>query len=93
MKKFYKIDYGKQNIISSDVRAVSSSLKHKNLTNGQIIKKLESKLKKYFSVKDAIVCSSGTAAIHLALMSIDLKKNDVVIMPAINLFPHIMFVN
>ena len=84
MKKFYKIDYGKQNIISSDVRAVSSSLKHQNLTNGQIIKKLESKLKKYFSVKDAIVCSSGTAAIHLALMSIDLKKNDVVIMPAIN---------
>ena len=84
MKKFYKIDYGKQNIISSDVGAVSSSLKHQNLTNGQIIKKLESKLKKYFSVKDAIVCSSGTAAIHLALMSIDLKKNDVVIMPAIN---------
>ena len=57
VKKFYKIDYGKQNIISSDVGAVSSSLKHQNLTNGQIIKKLESKLK-YFSVKDAIVCSS-----------------------------------
>ena len=29
------------------------------------------------------VCSSGTAAIHLAMLSIGLK-NDVILMPAIN---------
>jgi UDP-4-amino-4,6-dideoxy-L-N-acetyl-beta-L-altrosamine transaminase len=84
VKKFKHISYGKQNIIPSDIKAVSSSLKNKDLTNGLVIKKLELKLKKYFSVRDAIVCSSGTAAIHLALLSIDLKKNDTVIMPAIN---------
>lgn len=84
MKKFKTISYGKQNIISSDIKSVYLSLKNKNLTNGPIILKLENKLKKYFSVKNAMVCSSGTAAIHLALLSINLKKNDTVIMPAIN---------
>ena len=30
------------------------------------------------------MCSSGTAAIHLAMLSLGLKKNDVILMPAIN---------
>ena len=30
------------------------------------------------------MCSSGTAAIHLAMLSIELKKNDIILMPAVN---------
>ena len=32
----------------------------------------------------ALSCSSGTSAIHLSMLAIGLKRNDVVIMPAIN---------
>ena len=35
-------------------------------------------------VKYALSCSSGTAALHLAYEAIKLKKNDIVVMPAIN---------
>ncbi|MDB9768847.1 DegT/DnrJ/EryC1/StrS family aminotransferase, partial [Candidatus Pelagibacter ubique] len=34
--------------------------------------------------KYALSCSSGTAGLHLSLMAIGVKKNDVIIMPAIN---------
>tara|TARA_B100001540_G_C15806807_1_gene642465 strand:- start:2076 stop:3254 length:1179 start_codon:yes stop_codon:yes gene_type:complete len=84
VKKINKIHYGKQNINFSDIKKVALSLKSNVLTNGIIVKKLENNLKNYFKVKNALVCSSGTAAIHLALLSINLRKNDIVLMPAIN---------
>ena len=42
------------------------------------------KINKYLKCKFSFVCSSGTAAIHLAMLSIGLKKNDIILMPAIN---------
>ena len=42
------------------------------------------KIKNYLKCKFATVCSSGTSAIFLALASINLKENDIIIMPAIN---------
>mgnify|MGYP000680754058 CR=1 FL=1 len=42
------------------------------------------KLKKYLKCKYSFTCSSGTAAIHLAMMSLDLKKDDIILMPAVN---------
>ena len=41
-------------------------------------------MRKYLGCKYSYVCSSGTAAIHLAMLSIGLKKNDIILMPAIN---------
>ena len=79
-----KIPYNRQFISSSDVKAVSSSLKMNLITTGPYVSKFENNLKKRLSVKYAVSCNSGTAALHLALMSINLKKNDIIIMPAIN---------
>ena len=42
------------------------------------------KLRKFFKVDNAFVCNSGTSALHLAFLASDIKKGDVVIMPAIN---------
>ena len=42
------------------------------------------KIKKFLNSKYAISCSSGTSALHLSMLAIGLKKDDVVIMPAIN---------
>ena len=39
---------------------------------------------KYLKSKYSFTCSSGTAAIHLAFLSIGLKKGDNIIMPAVN---------
>ncbi len=79
-----KIPYGSQNIDLNDKKLVLSSLNNQLITTGPYLKKFENKLKKYFKCKYNYVCNSGTAAIHLALLSLDLKKNDVVLMPSIN---------
>ena len=79
-----KIPYNRQFISSEDIKEVSSSLKKNLITTGPYVNKFENQLKKKLQVKHAVSCSSGTSALHLALMSIDLKKNDIVIIPSIN---------
>jgi dTDP-4-amino-4,6-dideoxygalactose transaminase len=78
------ISYGKQFIDNNDKKSVLDSLSNDLITTGPYVKKFEKKLKKYLGSKHSYVCSSGTAAIHLAMMSLNLKKKDIILMPAIN---------
>jgi dTDP-4-amino-4,6-dideoxygalactose transaminase len=52
------------------------------LVQGKYTEKFESSLKAYLQVKNAIVVSSGTAALHLSLMALDIDEGDEVICPA-----------
>ena len=79
-----KIPYGRQYIDSQDIRLVSKALKEDLITTGRYIKKFENKISNFFKVKYAASCNSGTSALHLALMAINFKKDEVIIMPAIN---------
>lgn len=79
-----KIPYNKQYLDKSDLLEVQRSLKGRLITTGPYVQKLEKKLKKYFNTKNAIICSSGTSAIFMALKSIELKSRDNIIIPAIN---------
>tara|TARA_B110000503_G_scaffold142658_1_gene240224 strand:+ start:980 stop:2125 length:1146 start_codon:yes stop_codon:yes gene_type:complete len=78
------IPNGRQLIDSKDLISVSKSLNNDMITTGDLVGKFENKIKSLLKPKFVKVCSSGTAGLHLALMAIDLKKNDVIIMPAIN---------
>jgi len=78
------ISYGRQFIDKRDKKSVLSSLTNDLITTGPFVKKFENKLKKYLKCKFSYVCNSGTSAIHLAMLSVGLKKNDVVLMPAVN---------
>jgi dTDP-4-amino-4,6-dideoxygalactose transaminase len=78
------IPYGRQNIDSQDIRFVSSALKQDLITTGDYVKKFENEISKFLNVKFATVCNSGTSALHLSLMAINLQKNDVIIMPSVN---------
>lgn len=79
-----RIPYGKQHIDSRDKNFVLNSLSNNLITTGPIVEKFENKLEKYLNCKFAYTCNSGTSALHLAMLSINLKKNDVVLMPAVN---------
>tara|TARA_B100000575_G_C23107562_1_gene639408 strand:+ start:221 stop:1375 length:1155 start_codon:yes stop_codon:yes gene_type:complete len=79
-----RIDYGKQNIFPKDIFFTSKALKKKFLTQGNNVQLFEKKIKSFVKSKYAIVCNSGTSALHLALLSIEIKKKDVILMPAIN---------
>jgi len=78
------IPYGKQFIDKKDKKLVLDSLSNDLITTGPYVERFEKELKKYFGSKHSYVCSSGTAAIHLAMMSLNLKKNDIILMPTIN---------
>lgn len=78
------IPYGRQFIDKEDKKLVLNSLSNALITTGPYVNKFENKLKKYLQCKYSYVCSSGTAAIHLAMLSVGLKKNDTILMPAIN---------
>ena len=78
------IPYGRQYIDSQDIKFVSKALREDLITTGNYVKKFEKSIKKFLKTKYVLSCNNGTSALHLALMAIGLKKNDVIIMPAIN---------
>ena len=78
------IPYGRQHIDSEDIKAVSKAMKADLITTGNYVKEFENKVTKLLRARFAVSCNSGTSAIHLAFLSINLSKNDVIIMPAIN---------
>jgi dTDP-4-amino-4,6-dideoxygalactose transaminase len=78
------IPYGRQYIDNQDIRSVSKALKQDLITTGDFVKKFEDKISKFLKVKYTTTCNNGTSALHLAFMAIDLKKDDAIIMPAIN---------
>jgi len=52
---------------------------------GAIIPKFEKKISKITKIKNAVSCSSGTAALHVALKVVGVKSQDEVIVPTITL--------
>ena len=71
MKKYF---YGKQKISNSDINAVVRSLKSNVISQGPELKKLELNVSKYFGAKYCVAVSSGTAALHLSCLALNLKK-------------------
>ncbi|MBV22396.1 MAG: glutamine--scyllo-inositol aminotransferase [Parcubacteria group bacterium] len=57
-------------------------LKSGYIVQGKYVKNFEKKLQKYLNINNAILVSSGTAALHLALIVLGVKKGDEVIIPS-----------
>ena len=76
------IKLAKPHIPDKAIEKVVEVLKSGNLVQGKYVREFESALCDYLNVKNAIVVSSGTAALHLALLALGIKKGDEVIVPA-----------
>ena len=74
-----KIFYGHQYIDEDDIQAVVDVLKSDYLTCGPKIAELEDKLCQVTGAKYAVVCSNGTAALHIACLAAGVGKGDEVI--------------
>lgn len=66
----------------NEIKNVIDCLDYKN-TQKNFINLLEKSFCKKFNVKYAIACNSGTSALHAALASLNLDKNDEVIVPSL----------
>ena len=78
------ISYSKQIIDSKEIRAVSKVLKSEYLTQGPLVKKFEEKISNYCNSKHAIAVNSATSGLHIACMTLGIKKNDIVWTSAIS---------
>ena len=73
------IKYGSQTLDKSDIKSVTKILQKDFLTQGPQVDNFENKLKEKFGAKYCTVVSSGTAALHLAVMSLSLPKNSKIV--------------
>lgn len=64
-----------------EVRAVTAVLRSGQLVQGPEVARFEASLAQHLHMKEAIACSSGTAALHLSLSALDCGPGDEVIVP------------
>lgn len=74
-----KLFYGHQYIDEADVKAVTEVLTSDYLTCGPKVTELEKRLSELTGAKHAVVCSNGTAALHIAAMAAGLQEGDELI--------------
>lgn len=74
-----KIYYGHQYIDEADIQAVVDVMRSDYLTCGPKIAELEKKLCDVTGAKYAVVCSNGTAALHIACLAAGVSTGDEVI--------------
>tara|TARA_B100000989_G_scaffold129297_1_gene96053 strand:+ start:231 stop:2297 length:2067 start_codon:yes stop_codon:yes gene_type:complete len=72
------IPYGRQDISQTDIDSVIKVLKSDFVTQGPVIQQFENKVAEYCNSKYAYACNSGTSALHIACLSLGVKKGDLV---------------
>jgi UDP-4-amino-4,6-dideoxy-N-acetyl-beta-L-altrosamine transaminase len=77
------LPYGRQSIDASDHAAVGAVLDSGWLTGGPAVDKFERDLAERLGAARVISCNSGTAALHLACLALDLGPGDAAIVPTI----------
>jgi len=75
--------YGRQTIEDDDIAAVAEALRDDFLTTGPRVEAFESAFARTVGARHAIACANGTAALHLAMLALEVQPGEVVIVPSI----------
>ena len=78
-----KYRYAEHNVDNDDISHVVKTLRSENLTKGKKIDEFEDIVKFRFEFSHAVAVNSGTAALHLAVLMLQLEPDDEVIIPSI----------
>src|SRR4051812_28312414 len=77
------LPYGRQTIDDDDIAAVTAVLRSDFLTSGPEVERFEQALAQATGAAHAISCSTGTAALHLAVAALGVGEGDQVIVPSL----------
>jgi len=77
------LPYGRQTIEDDDIAAVVEALKADFLTTGPTVEAFETAFAEKVGARHAVACANGTAALHLAMLALEVQPGEVVIAPAI----------
>ncbi len=77
------LPYGRQQIDEGDIETVVATLRGDFLTTGPIVEEFEAAFSEKVGAAHAAVVSSGTAALHVAVLAAGIGDGDAVIVPAV----------
>ena len=77
------LPYGRQTIEDDDVAAVAEALRADFLTTGPTVERFEHAFAETVGAAYAVACANGTAALHLAMLALDVQPGEAVIAPSI----------
>ncbi len=77
------LPYTRQQLDADDLAAVTAALQGERLTQGPSVSAFEAALSAACGGPRPLAVSSGTAALHLALLALDLKPGDAVVVPSV----------
>ena len=77
------LPYGRQSIDEDDIAAVVEALRSDWLTTGPRVGSFEAALAAATGCREAVAVSSGTAALHLAMLALRIGPGDEVIVPTL----------
>jgi UDP-4-amino-4,6-dideoxy-N-acetyl-beta-L-altrosamine transaminase len=75
------LPYGRHTIEEDDIAAVVAAMRSELLAQGPRVAAFEAALAERVGAAHAVACSSGTAALHLALAGLSLRPGDVCVVP------------
>ncbi len=76
------IPHSRPTLTDSDIEAVSRVLRSGQLSSGPVVSEFERKFAEYTGKHHALATSSGTSALHLALLALGVGRGDEVIIPS-----------
>jgi dTDP-4-amino-4,6-dideoxygalactose transaminase len=77
-----KVPFADPYITEEDVSNVCEAVRNKRLSQGEYVERFEKEFASFIGVKHAVTVSSGTSALHLALVITDVGPGDEVIVPS-----------
>lgn len=79
MNNGMKVEFSRHNIGMEEKEAVFACLDSIFLTTGSVVSQFEKEFARYLNLKYAVGLNSCTAALHLALLALGIKKGDEII--------------
>ena len=77
------LPYGRQTIEADDIAAVVEALKADFLTTGPAVAAFETAFAETVGARHAVACANGTAALHLAMLALEVQPGEAVVAPSI----------
>ncbi len=77
------LPYGRQSIDDDDIAAVAEALRADFLTTGPTVDAFERAFADKVGAPHAVACANGTAALHLAMLALEIGEGDVCVVPSI----------
>ena len=80
--EMHNIPHSRPTVGEEEVQAVAAVLRSGRIAQGEEVRRFEAELARQVDVTDAVAVSSGTAGLHLALVSLDVGAGDEVVIPS-----------